>query len=186
MSVVAVKKTKNVISVSADSIIISFQTNINNQGDGNKKSYMKLISVNGMIIGTVGYCDDGSLISIFAETHKPKDPTIESVTKFIVEFRKFKQELGGNSADLSEFILVYKGHIFSIEGLCVIEINKFTAIGAGQEYAMAALYLGHSTKEAVKVTCDLCCYVEEPIITYTMTINEEGVIINGPTYSDEK
>ena len=44
------------------------------------------------------------------------------------------------------------------------EINDYAAIGAGRDYAYAALYLGHEPKEAVKVACDLSCYVSEPII----------------------
>lgn len=42
------------------------------------------------------------------------------------------------------------------------------AVGAGEDFANAALHLGHTPKEAVKVACDLCCYVCEPIIEYSM------------------
>ena len=50
----------------------------------------------------------------------------------------------------------------------VHEISDYIAIGAGEQFANAALYLGHTPKEAVKVACDLSCYVSEPIIEYSM------------------
>jgi len=48
------------------------------------------------------------------------------------------------------------------------EIKDFAAIGAGEDFANAALYLGHSPEEAVKVACELCCFVSEPIVKYKM------------------
>jgi hypothetical protein len=48
------------------------------------------------------------------------------------------------------------------------EIKDFAAVGAGEDFANAALYLGHSPEEAVKVACELCCFVSEPIIKYKM------------------
>lgn len=48
------------------------------------------------------------------------------------------------------------------------ELFDYGAIGAGEDFATAALYLGHHPKEAVKVACDLSCYVCEPIIEYKM------------------
>lgn len=183
MSVVAVKKDLTKISISADSILMSSQTNLNSPGSPNQKSFTKIFSINKMIIGVVGDAEDCGLMAIFAETHNPKVPDIDSVTKFIVEFRKFKQELGGNVNSCSDFILCYQGHVFDIQGLMAMEIKTYFAIGAGEEYAMAALYLGHSTEEAVEVTCDLCCYVDKPIITYTMDANNSAHTITGPTIS---
>ena len=49
----------------------------------------------------------------------------------------------------------------------VEEIDDFAAIGAGRDYAYAALYLGATPKEAVEVACELSCYVSEPIVTAT-------------------
>ena len=40
-------------------------------------------------------------------------------------------------------------------------------------YGLTALYLGHTPREAVKVSCDLCCYVAEPIIEGEFPREEE-------------
>lgn len=182
MSVVAVRKNERTktIEISADSIVVYWQTNINNNVNegSSKKNFSKLFSINGMIIGCVGDCEDGALMSIFGETHKPKLPDIESVTKFIVEFHKYKRELsGGGSQVTSEFIIVYQSKIFYCMDLLVMEIPEYTAIGAGMDYALTALHLGHDTKEAVKVACDLCVWVSEPIDTYYMDMVSNEIIV---------
>ena len=50
----------------------------------------------------------------------------------------------------------------------VNEINEYAAIGAGEDFALAALYLGHSAKEAVKTACELSAFVAEPIVEFEM------------------
>ena len=52
------------------------------------------------------------------------------------------------------------------------EVKEYEAIGAGMYYGEEALYLGHSPREAVKVSCDLCCYVAEPIVEIEFTREE--------------
>jgi hypothetical protein len=64
--------------------------------------------------------------------------------------------------------MIFGGHLFEIEHMLAFEIKDYTAAGAGEDFANAALYLGHSPREAVKVACDLSCYVCEPIIEYSM------------------
>jgi hypothetical protein len=51
----------------------------------------------------------------------------------------------------------------------VHEVFDFISIGAGEDFANAALYLGHTPKEAVKVACELSCYVCEPIKEFQMS-----------------
>lgn len=46
----------------------------------------------------------------------------------------------------------------------VEEIDDFAAIGAGRDFSYAALYLGATPEEAVKVACELSCKVSEPIV----------------------
>lgn len=55
----------------------------------------------------------------------------------------------------------------------VCQIKDYVAIGAGDDFATAALYLGHTPREAVEVACNLSCYVAGPIVEY------EGQAMNG-------
>lgn len=48
--------------------------------------------------------------------------------------------------------------------MLVFPIDDYYAIGAGQDYANGALYMGATPKEAVKAACELCAMVCEPII----------------------
>ena len=62
---------------------------------------------------------------------------------------------------------------FSTNRLFVFRVNDYYAIGAGDDFARGAMYMGASPEEAVKVACDLCVYVSEPIIKETIIIDSE-------------
>lgn len=66
----------------------------------------------------------------------------------------------------NSYLVAFGGHLFQICGYLVREIKDYYAIGAGAPYALTALHLGHDPEEAVKVSCDMCCFVCEPIVTY--------------------
>ena len=159
MSVVAVKIYKDKITIAADSIMCSGYTNINYA-----KKFSKLVEINDMIMGTVGTANEGSLMWLYMNTHKPNGATEKYILEFVAEFSSWKTKYNDNNQINNSYILIYQNKVFSISGLFVTEIESYLAIGAGKDYALAALYLGHSPKEAVKVACDLCCYVAEPII----------------------
>lgn len=159
MSVVAVKIYDDKIQIAADSIVCSGCTNINHA-----KKFSKLVEINDMIIGTVGTANEGSLMWLYMNTHKPNGSTEKDILEFVAEFSSWKTKYNDNNQINNSYILIYQNKVFSISGLFVTEIESYLAIGAGEDYALAALYLGHSPKEAVKVACDLCCYVAEPII----------------------
>lgn len=84
----------------------------------------------------------------------------------MVEFSEYKSDITGNSKIENDYIIVYDSKVFSICSLFVNEIKNYDAVGAGMDFANAALYLGHNPKEAVKVACELCCYVADPIVEY--------------------
>ena len=160
MSVIAVKIYRDKVSIAGDSIVCYGWTK---RTDGN---FNKLTQINGMIIGSVGYAQESSLFFHYAETHKPADATTKDILAFIVEFAKWKNDLIGNSSVSNSYILVYKGKVFSIESMFVYEVQNFEAIGAGRDFALAALDLGHTPKESVNVACKLCCVVAEPVIEF--------------------
>lgn len=162
MSVVAVRVYDDNIVMSADSILCKWDAK-----KANPKDFTKINEVNGMIIGGCGYAQEISLIWHYMETHKPHDCTVKDVLTFFVEFGKWKAEYGDGCDIKNEYIIVYKGHAYLVEGLFIHEIHKYNAIGAGENFANAALHLGHTPQEAVKVACELSCFVSEPILTFT-------------------
>lgn len=164
MSVVAAKIYNNRIVMAADSILVkgcAKSTNIN---------LAKINYINDMIVGSTGYAKENSLFQYFMRTHTPNGNTDKDILAYIVEFSKWKQDLIGESEIANTYLFAYDGHLFEIENMFVYEIKDYDAIGAGEDFANAALYLGHSPREAVKVACELSCYVAEPVIEYEMEI----------------
>lgn len=161
MSVVAAKVLEDKVVMAADSILVKGCSKRNS-------NFAKIAGINGMIVGGVGYAQEISLMWHYMQTHKPASPTEKDVLSFIVEFSQWKQGAVGNSQVENSYLLIYQGHLFEIEYMFVHEISDYIAIGAGEQFANAALYLGHTPREAVKVACDLSCYVSEPIIEYSM------------------
>ena len=158
MSVVTAKVHKDKIEFAADSIITS--------GSFKRTNYNKLFEINGMIVGTSGYAEEGAFMRYYAETHKPASASEKDILKFFVEFQAWKLDAGCTISDCGNtYLFYYDGHLFEVNQMHIEEVEDFAAIGAGRDYAYAALYLGHSAQEAVKVACELSCYVSEPIVT---------------------
>jgi ATP-dependent protease HslVU (ClpYQ) peptidase subunit len=158
MSIVAVKIDKEKITIGADSIQVHGTTQ-------NKDSFAKLIQINGMIIGQSGYAKDFSLLSLFAKTHKPNDATNLDIIEFFSEYLDWaKKKIGNDYRIESSFLLVYEKRAFRISSdFFVKEVKEFDAIGAGRDFALAALHLGLSVQEAIKVACELSIFCEEPV-----------------------
>lgn len=162
MSVITSKIYNDRIVMAADSILVS------GWSKRSTNDFAKINQDNGMIIGGCGIAEEISMMWHFMSTHKPSAASEGGVLNFIIEFSKWKKDLTGNSGVNNAYLLAYEGHLFEIENMLVIEIKDYRAIGAGEDFSNAALYLGHTPKEAVKVACDLCCFVSEPIVEFTM------------------
>lgn len=161
MSVVAAKVYPDKIVVAADSIIVKGWSKRNS-------GFSKIESINGMIVGGCGTAQESSLLWRYMQTHQPETASVKDVLGFMVEFSKWKREIIGDSSVDNSYLMAYNGHLFEIESMFVHEITDYIAIGAGADFANAALYLGHTPKEAVKVACDLSCFVNEPIREFEM------------------
>jgi ATP-dependent protease HslVU (ClpYQ) peptidase subunit len=162
MSVVCAKVYDDKVVMAADSQVTWGSHIKNNIG------FSKIKEINGIIIGAVGNCDEASLMYQYAKTHKPDNSNEKDVLEFIAEFAKWKKDYDGNNTINNHYLLIYDGNLFYIEGILVNEINDFAAIGSGFSFALTALFLDKSPKEAVKVTCKLDCFVGEPIIEFEM------------------
>lgn len=169
MSVVAVRVNKDKIEFSADSITVF--------GGCTKRDdfFAKLQEINQMIIGGVGASEEIGLLFTFAQTHSPLDNTEKAIRDFFFEFGKWKNDLHLGFVSENSYIVGCKGKAFYIQNLFVQEVKDYAAIGAGRDYALSALYLKHSAKEAVKVACELSCYVCEPIVSLSMEASHEQV-----------
>lgn len=156
MSVVAVKVTNKKITIGADSIIAFGWTQ-------EKDKLAKLEEVNGMIIGSVGVAQEGALFRVFCRTRKPRAADVESIVDFMSDFQDWSKNKIDDSTIENGYILVFDKKVFNIEGFYVKEVTDYTAIGAGMDFALAALYLGNSVEESIKAACHLSVYCEEPV-----------------------
>lgn len=163
MSVVAVRVNEKNIEVAADSIVVRGDTMRNDSG------FKKLFKVNDMIIGAVGSAEECALFKYFCRVNLLEEPTEKCILEYMVNFLNFKINMTPNYPDLENaYIIIVGGKAFQVEGLLVQEIEEYAAIGAGEDFATAALYLGHTAEEAVKVSCALSCFVSDPIVKYVV------------------
>ena len=156
MSVVAVKVTNKKITIGADSILVSGWTQ-------EKDKLAKLNEVNGMVIGDCGDAQEGGLFLIYSKTRKPREASVDALVEFMSEFQDWYRNKTEEPKLSNQYIIVFEGKAFVMEGFWCKEVTDYTAIGAGMDFALAALYLGNSVKEAIKASCHLSVYCEEPI-----------------------
>jgi len=158
MSIVCCRVTEDKIEMASDSILVRGWT----QNKSNDK-FAKMSEVNGMIIGGVGFAEETSLFQIFCETRKPGAATESSLVNFISEFADWKNSKMERYKIENEYIIVVENKAFYIQSFFVKEIMAYEAIGAGMDFALAALYFGKSVPEAVSAACELSVYCEKPI-----------------------
>lgn len=165
MSVIAARVYESEVVMAADSILV--------RGSSKRNSnFAKIAQINSMIVGGAGYAQEMSMMLHYMHTHKPASATEKDVLAFIVEFAQWKNNMIPGSKVENSYLMIYEGHLFEIQHMFVHEVLDFTAVGAGEDFSNAALYLGHSPTEAVKVACELSCYVCEPVIEYRMQKNK--------------
>jgi hypothetical protein len=156
MSVVAVKVTKNKITIGADSILVSGWTQ-------EKDKLAKLNKANGMIIGDVGDAEEGALFLLFCKTRKPREASVDALVEFMSEFQDWMNNKTGESKLSNQYILIIEGKAFMMEGFFIKEITDYTAIGAGADFALPCLALGHDIEVAIEMSCHFSIYCERPV-----------------------
>jgi ATP-dependent protease HslVU (ClpYQ) peptidase subunit len=166
MSVVAARKYPDKIVFASDSICVSGYLKETSRVTGNERG--KLFEVNNMIIGGVGYVMELSFMQIFARNHSPAAPTIEAVLDFMIEFYAWAKSKDDSFGRRNDYLLGIEGDIFRItDSYLVQKINEFGAIGAGEHFALTAMYLDKSPQEAVDIANKLCVYCADPINVIT-------------------
>ncbi|NDJ22341.1 hypothetical protein GS682_11995 [Nostoc sp. B(2019)] len=162
MSVVAAKKYADKLEFAADSIRVDGYLTENSRVTGDEQG--KLFEVNDMIIGSVGYVMELSFMQIFARNHKPSAATVEAVLDFMVEFYSWAKKKDDAFGRKNSYLIGIEREIFRVSNSYLVEkINEFSAIGAGQHFALTAMYLEKSPQEAVEIANELCVYCSGPV-----------------------
>lgn len=156
MSVIAVKKYEDKIVFGADSIEVRGTTQF-------KDKQAKMAEVNGIVILSTGYSRDHALFRLFCETRKPEAMTEMGLIRFFDEFIKWAKKNHSDYKLETRYIIGNNQKAFSFYNFHVSEVTDYEAAGAGMDYALAALYLGQSVRQAIEAACELSVYCEEPI-----------------------
>lgn len=160
MSVVACKIRNDGYDIAADSISVRGYT----QTKGENTNLSKLFEINDIVVGTVGTAEEGSLFRLFCATRKPAAANEYAILEFLSEFSEWKDKKTNSLSIENSYLIGFGGKCFAVEQWLVEEILTFQAIGAGMDFALAALHLGHSAKEAVETAIELSVYCEAPVI----------------------
>lgn len=161
MSVVACRIVNDGFEMSSNSITVRGST----QSKGKSTTHHKLFEVNNMVIGGVGTAEENSLMRLFAENRGLSVSTDYAVLEFMSDFLDWKRKKTDAKVLDNTFLIGFSGKVFSVENWFIEEVKTYEAIGAGMDFALATLYAGHSTEEAVRAAIELSIYCEEPIIT---------------------
>jgi len=161
VSVVACRILKDGFEMSADSICVYGYT----QTKGENTKHAKLVEVNNIVIGGVGWSQDNSLMQLFAETHSIIRPDERGILEFLSEFSDWKKEKIDDAKINNQYFIGFKGKVWEIYDWSIMEVKKYSAIGAGMDFALAALYFGAPTSKAVEVATELSIFCEKPIVT---------------------
>ena len=162
MSVIAVKVEADKITIAADSIII--------KDDLKRTNFQKLRDFGQIIVGGCGSAEELSLFFEFAKRSKDKLTSVHAVQEFMNKFATCKRAYTDDNKINNAYIIIYDKHVYEVDGMFVQEVKDYTAIGEGEPYALAALYLGHDVVEAVQAACKFSCFVSEPIVSFEVDI----------------
>ena len=165
MSVVAARIYSNRIVMAADSIVVKY-----GEYKDTTQDFIKMHKANGVLVGVSGKVSEASLLFHYLETHKPATGTEKAILEYLIEFVRWKKELTGDATVSNQCLLAFEGKLFQVYGITVLPVRDFASVGHGLFYANAAMHLGHTPREAVKVACDLDCFVSEPILEEIMEI----------------
>lgn len=105
---------------------------------------------NDMIIGCCGNSDEISLLFHYMKTHTIEDMDEKGVLDFIIEFRRWKNDLTGDNSLKNPYIIAYKGKAFAIEGMLVFQIDDFYTIGLAKIMQVVLYIWVHLQKKLLK------------------------------------
>ena len=169
MSVVACKVTKDGFEIASDSITMRGYT----QSRGQNVKHSKLFELNNMMIGGVGLAEETSLLYLFAATRHPGSATQQGILEFMSDFSDWKNKKINKSSLDNRYLIGFDGSVFLCDGWFVSEVVTYHAIGAGSDFALAALHLGHSAEKAVETAIELSIACEGPVNVLTHSVEKK-------------
>jgi ATP-dependent protease HslVU (ClpYQ) peptidase subunit len=146
--------------IASDSISVRGIT----QSKGENSKFSKLFEENDIVVGGVGTAREIALMQLYCRTHKPSDASESAMLEFISEFVGWKKDKTNEAGIENSYMIGFGGKVFDVEGWFIHEITTYEAIGAGMNYALTALYLVKSAREAVEVAIHLSIYCEGPVV----------------------
>lgn len=164
MSVVVCKVYRDKIEMASDSIAVKGWSKLPNS----QNKIIKMMKWDDMVIGGCGGSEELSLMFHYMKTHTIEVMDEKNILNFVIEFKKWKQDITGDKTLNNPYIIAYQGKAFAIEGMLVFPIDDYYAIGAGAEFAMGALFMGANPREAVDAACNLCVSVSGPVVVETI------------------
>ncbi|MEY2976431.1 MAG: hypothetical protein ACO31I_07510 [Prochlorotrichaceae cyanobacterium] len=161
MSVVAARCYPDRLVFASDSIRVAGLLKNTSRVTGDEQG--KLFEINDLVIGSVGYVMELSFMQIFARNHKPAAATVEAVLDFMVEFYTWAKSKDDGFSKHNDYLIGIEDRIFRVVDSYLVEkINEFSAIGAGEHFALTAMYLDKTPEEAVDISNQLCVYCAGP------------------------
>jgi ATP-dependent protease HslVU (ClpYQ) peptidase subunit len=160
MSVVACRILDNGYDIAADSQVTLGQT----KTTGQTNTFSKLYESNNLVVGSVGSAEELSLFRLFMETRRPAQASEYALLEFMAEFANWKKERTDKTGIENTYMIGIGGLVFTVQGWHICKIKSYDAIGSGADYALSALYLGHTAENAVLTATELSIYCEQPII----------------------
>lgn len=171
VSVIAAKRAgKGKIEVACDS-----QTTYGDIKEQNHVGKITLVSKR-FAVGAVGLSEAGALLRRYAKSRRPERNDEDGIADFIIDFYEWGEKRTADVEHLnkeSEYLLVLEDRIWSVHGHLVQEHKDHYAIGSGMGEARAAMLLGKTAEEAVRVACEINLYCHEPVVTFTIKSKSE-------------
>lgn len=170
MSVVACKiHPSGDVTLAADSISVRGYTQRKNSSEEGGKLF-ELNNDSGAI-GGVGAVQELNLLRIFLDNYtivpKQEKPSERHILDMLNAFVRWLKDKYGAPATLSNaYIIALQGGVFATCGWEISRVAEFEAIGAGMDFALAALALGETAERAVEVATELSVFCEKPLQVY--------------------
>ena len=170
MSVVAVKIYKDRIEMGCDS-----QVTYGEYKEDIQKRYGlgKILDINSMLIGYVGFLGEGQRMMLYAMKTKPAGNRISDIIEWFLGFVDDCKKKDFEFKPFNNWILVYRQKVFQIsDDLDVFEVKNYCAMGCGKFHAIPLLEMGMSIREAIEMSCKLDIYCSKPVKIYSVSKNK--------------
>lgn len=161
MTAIAAKfsKDRKVIVLGSDSQTTWGETKYSKSETTEIKSKILKIESN-YAVACSGKCVEIGLFQRYCQRTKPKAANEDAIFDFMVDFHKWVIDRDKDFKFCSQYIMAYKGHIFTIiYGWEVHEHKKYVTGGSGKQCVGVAFSMGADVQKAIEMAIkhDLYC-----------------------------